>query len=555
MNVTGALAYVAFTSTKNRILMGIRKLRNGRYLISALFGLAYMFMMFSRNFTHAGRRVQFVYAGADSIAVDVMAGVIFLLLVLVWAWPSDDAGIAMSEAEMQILFSAPVSRRDILLYRFFRSQLGLLISAVMTSIFGFRTRSFTGLAGLWLFFASLSMYFTMAGQLRARLRKIGVTFIVRIIAVAAIIGGACWWAAHVGTFQTPLIHALLFVPRFFALATLPNVPLAARLGSMAFVIAFAVICFWIAATVKVDFEEGSLVLSQKKANTVTRQRNQQSGQWIAFKRLPPPFRLGDTGVPDIAIIWKNLIASLRIGMMPIVIMVAAMLFLIGQSFFMLKTAGDAIGALMLLMCAIIPLLSANLFAQDLRLDITRIEYLKTFPMSGERIVAAEMAAPLIVMSLVELLFLTVTSIYLNTHGDMTKFARFATPQNMLCVFIFTVPICAVLTVMRNAAVLLFPAWILRSKEEPRGFVVTGQRLVVMLGNLIVLSIVLIPAGIVFAPALFIAYRFFSGSPAFLAIASLPPVAIILTEVWFGVRMLGKYFDEFDASNELDRVMT
>jgi hypothetical protein len=126
---------------------------------------------------------------------------------------------------------------------------------------------------------------------------------------------------------------------------------------------------------------------------------------------------------------------------------------------------------------------------------------------------------------------------------------------MLCVFIFTVPVCAVLTVMRNAAVLLFPSWIVRSKEEPRGFVVTGQRVIVMIGNLIVLAVVLIPAAIVFLPALFVAYRFFSGSPAFLAIASLPPVAIIAAEVWFGVRMLGKYFDGFDASNELDRIMT
>lgn len=547
--MTGALAYLAWTSIKNRILMSLRKLRNVRYLVSALFGLAYFAMMFGRNFHSAGRiRVM----GVGSIGVDIMAGVIFLLFVAVWAWPSDDAGIAMSESEIQLLFSAPLGRRDILLYRFFRNQLALLISAVMTSIFATSTRNFIG---MWFFFASLSLYMTMVQQLRAKLKQYRIGFIIRLLAVVAIIGGAGWWAVHEGTFKTPLIQALIFIPRFFATAALGNMPLLLRLESLAVVTAIGILSFLVAATVNVDFEEGSIALSQKRANVVTRSRNQQAGQWVAFKRLPPPFRLADSGTPEIAIVWKNLIASLRIGMMPIIALSCAMLFLVGESFFIPNTPKNFIGGMMLILCAVVPLLGANVFSQDLRLDITRIEYLKTFPISGERICAAEMAAPLIVMSIVELFFLGVTFIYLHTRGDLSSIARFATPQNMLCVFIFTIPVCAVLTVMRNAAVLLFPSWIVRSKEEPRGFVVTGQRVIVMIGNLIVLAVVLIPAAIVFVPAVFVASRFFSGSPAFLAIASLPPVAIIAAEVWFGVRMLGKYFDGFDASNELDRIMT
>ena len=547
--MTGAMAYLAWTSIRNKIVMSLRRLRNLRYLLSALFGIAYFALMFSRNFHNAGRiRVM----GIGSLGVDIMASVIFVLFVAVWAWPSDDAGIAMSESEIQLLFSAPLRRRDILLYRFFRNQLALLISAVMTSIFAASSRNFIG---MWFFFASLSLYMTMVQQLRAKLKQYRIGFAVRLVVVAAIIGGAGWWAIREGTFDTPVIRALIFIPRFFATASLGNMPLPLRLESIAIVSAIGIVCFFVAATVKVDFEEGSIALSQKRANAVTRQRSQQSGQWIAFKRLPPPFRLADTGTPEIAIVWKNLIASLRIGMMPVIILTCTMLFLIGESLFVPKLAVNFIGGMMLFLCAVIPLMGANVFAQDLRLDITRIEYLKTFPISGERLCAAEMAAPLIVMSIVELLFISVTLIFLHTRGDVTPLARFATPQNMLCVFIFTIPICAILTVMRNAAVLMFPSWIVRSKEEPRGFAVTGQRVIVMIGNLIVLIVALIPAAIVFLPAVFIANRFFSSSPGFLAVASLPPLAIIAAEVWVAVRMLGKYFDGFDASNELDRVMT
>jgi hypothetical protein len=78
---------------------------------------------------------------------------------------------------------------------------------------------------------------------------------------------------------------------------------------------------------------------------------------------------------------------------------------------------------------------------------------------------------------------------------------------------------------------------------------------VAVGNLIVLAVAVLPAAVVFLPAVLIANRFFSGSPAFLAIATLPPLGIIGAEVWISVKMLGKYFDTFDASNELDRILT
>jgi len=549
--MTGALAYIAFVSIKNRVLMAVRKLKNARYLISALFGLAYFAMIFGRNIGRNSKKFSLAL-GYDSIGMDIAAGIMFIILLVVWAWPVDDAGVELSESEIQLLFSAPVSRRGILFYKFMRAQLPILISAVMTTVMMGHWRN---ALGMWFVFASLSLYMTMVQQLRARLRRMRVGFVVRLAVVVAILAGLSWTAIHAGTFKTPLVEALTFVPRFFAMAALPNVPLMWRLLSFVVVSAIGALCFLISASVDVDFEEGSMAISRRKANTITRQRSQQSGQWIAFKRLPPPFRLAATGAAEVAIIWKNLIASLRIGMMPIVILFATMAFLVTFSFFVPPPATKIFGVWMLVMCGIIPLLGANLFSQDLRLDMTRIEYLKTFPLSGERLVAAEMAAPMIVMSIVELIFLGITSLYLNFHVAEGGVARYATPQNILCVFIFAVPICAILTVMRNAAVLLFPAWTLRSKEEPRGLVVTGQRLVVAVGNAIVLAVTLVPAAIVFLPAVLIANRFFSGSPGFLAVASLPPLAIIAGEVWLGVRMLGKYFDSFDASNELDRIMT
>jgi ABC-2 type transport system permease protein len=79
----------------------------------------------------------------------------------------------------------------------------------------------------------------------------------------------------------------------------------------------------------------------------------------------------------------------------------------------------------------------------------------------------------------------------------------------------------------------------------------GQRIVTLAGNLLVLVVALIPAAIVFLPSLWIAFKFFSGNPAFVAVATMPAVAIIVAEVWFGVRALGAQFETIDISNESD----
>jgi hypothetical protein len=94
---------------------------------------------------------------------------------------------------------------------------------------------------------------------------------------------------------------------------------------------------------------------------------------------------------------------------------------------------------------------------------------------------------------------------------------------------------------------------MRSPDEPRSFVNVGQRIVVLLANLLALVAALVPAGLVFLPSAFIAYKFFSGSPVFVPVATVPAIAVICVEVWLGVKALGARFDAMDVSNEFDLV--
>jgi hypothetical protein len=150
-----------------------------------------------------------------------------------------------------------------------------------------------------------------------------------------------------------------------------------------------------------------------------------------------------------------------------------------------------------------------------------------------------------------MLFATSASIMMGM-GDTNNVTKFvATPQFIVAVLLLTLPVCAVQLVIRNAIPVLFPAWAMRSKDEPRGFVMTGQRLVTMAGNLFVLAVALIPAAVVFLPSLWIAFKFFSGNPAFVAVATMPAVAVLLAEVWIGIKALGAQFEKLDISNESD----
>ena len=568
---------VAFLTLKNRILQRIRRLRQPRYLIGAIAGAVYFWYMIFRRLAAAGNgRILLKTFGASPVVTDVASVVVLMIMTLAWALPSDSGGIEFSEAEIAFLFPAPLRRRDLLLYKILRAQPQALFSALIMTVLGWWRRGL--FVGIWVTISALSIYFILVSLGRARLKLAHIGFIPRLLGVAAIVAGLSSLAiaevrklppaamidapsffkaigpnlagAH-SPFQKPLIRTILFIPHFFASAALPSSLASLALSSLA-VITLAVVFFYLAAALNVSFEEASLSASQKRAAR-RGAGGRRRGSSVMFRRAPPPFRLQETGPVEVAIVWKNLIALMRNSIAWVVVFAATLMFLIGLALWSHEpSAYKAIGFGMLWIAAFFPLFATNIFANDLRLDMPRLEVLKSYPISGERLIAAEIAAPLVVISILEMLFAAAGSVLIGMSGETSKFAQIvATPQFIVTVLLLTLPICAVQLLIRNAVPVLFPAWAMRSKDEPRGFVASGQRLVTLAGNLLVLAVCLIPAAIVFLPSLWLAHTYFGGSAAFVGIAAMPAVAIIATEVWFGVKALGAQFDVLDVSNETD----
>jgi hypothetical protein len=578
--VIGTFLTVALLTFKNRIVQRARRLREPRYLIGAVAGAAYFwFFVFRRNHNSGVALARIRDLSFNAVIVDCASVVVLLMMIIAWALPADSGGLDFSEAEIGFLFPAPLTRRDLLLYKLLRAQPQALFSAAILTIVGTRQGYFVG---TWIAFSVMSVYFTMVSLGRARLRLFHIGFLPRLGGVALIIGGlyallmsqvhnlasvpipadfratvrtaASARVAIEAFFHKPVIASILFLPRFFASAALPA-NLAVLAMSAAAVAAMGVAFFFIAAALNVSFQEASISASQKRAAHLDRRNSQRVGSFVMFRRAPALFRLGETGPVEVAIIWKNLIALMRNSIAWVVIFALMVAGMVGMALWTREPVSYfTIGGLLLFMAGVFPLLGPNIFANDLRLDLTRLEVLKSYPISGERLVAAEIAASLAVVSLLEILFATSASVLISMSGHATGYIRFAgTPQFVVAILLLTIPVCAIQLMIRNAIPVLFPAWAVRSKDEPKGFVAMGQRLVTMAGNLLVLAIALIPAAIVFAPSVWIAYKFFSGNAAFVAVATMPAVGVLAAEFWFGVKALGAQFEELDVSNEMDVV--
>jgi hypothetical protein len=168
--------------------MRLRRLREPRYLIGAIVGVAYLyFSLFSRfrggrstaerNAVARARRrnapnlspiPEFLQSAPAITGIGLLA-----ITAISWLVPFDSGLLDFSEAEVQFLFPAPVSRRELLLHRMLRSQLGILFAVV---VFGITVPSLSGVERLWLgvalwvLFVTGKLYFTGVSLTRARMR-------------------------------------------------------------------------------------------------------------------------------------------------------------------------------------------------------------------------------------------------------------------------------------------------------------------------------------------------------------------------------------------------
>ncbi len=150
-----------------------------------------------------------------------------------------------------------------------------------------------------------------------------------------------------------------------------------------------------------------------------------------------------------------------------------------------------------------------------------------------------MLAPFTVLALGEWIFLVAGAV-LAPPGAVEGQGRLSLLATaMMALPAFT--LCGLL--VQNAAALLFPAWIATGTAPPRGIEAIGQRLLTLVGTMLVVALALVPAVIVGGLATLL-LRGPLGAAA-LPVGALAGSAVVALEAGFAFFGLGRAFDRFD----------
>src|ERR1700722_3424644 len=178
-----ALFYLQYHSTRNRLVTRFKRLQQPKYLIGAIAGGLYFYFYFIRYLFlgHTGGR-----SSAGNLAISpehswlmepLAALVLFIVVLLAWLIPHERAALTFTEAEVAFLFPAPVSRRTLVQFKLLRSQLRILFSAFIFSLFFHRFGGNVWIhsAGWWLVLSILNLHFLGASFARTLLLDRGIS--------------------------------------------------------------------------------------------------------------------------------------------------------------------------------------------------------------------------------------------------------------------------------------------------------------------------------------------------------------------------------------------
>ena len=575
--IAGTLLYLRLMTAKGWLASRLKRLKQPKYLAGAVVGVVYIYSVFIRNFVqNAGRRPPTAPEEAVSFVPEIAAAALLLLIAVNWIVPRGRAGLSFSEAEISFLFPAPIKRNTLIHYRLLSTLGTLILTALFMTLVsgGWAAPGKSGwlrAVGWWVLISTISLHFTATSFVVTRLLDRGVSSLARgvtgLAVLALAIGVPLVWMLialpaptqqdlaglpAMARYAETALHSgplpwLLVVPK---LATAPLFATDARAFVLALgpaVLLLAAHYAWVLFSA-VSFEEASIARAEKRATRVAALR---SGNFrrTARKKVRDPFPLPDTGRPELAFLWKNLLAmgplfTLRNALIAAAIVAGACLWLaIGE----LRGAQVFLATVSTVLLGFTMLLGPQFTRHDLRSDLKNADILKTYPLAGSQIVFGEMLTPLAVLSVIAWLALLAMTLSAAGAEQVPAYVKFAGPAALAFVAPF---FCALQLVIQNAIALIFPAWV-QSVSNPgeHGFDVLGQRLLFMAGQVFVLALGLLPASIGAAIAFFVT-NWLAGPVVAGVLAWLVVLAVLGVEVWAGVHWLGQRFARFDLSSEL-----
>ncbi len=594
----------------------MKRLRDPRQALAFLAGIAYLGFFVLRPFLlgTVGVRAPGAYsplgmAGSGELAavVQVVVAVALAVIALVtWITASSRPAFRFSEAEIHLLLPAPLTRRQILGYALLKQQAGILVGTlilfVFTALRGARSpaAALPRLFAYWGFLTLLDLHIKGVSLWKARQAELPAAAAGRRLALALLVGvawsgaiafglwrawhavqaGSAWAASDVRGVIVDVAQAahgglagVALAPFLWLAAPIAGTGAARAGGGLFLILLLALHYEWVMRS-SARFEEAALARARRRVR-----RGWRRGNWEGLSRLArsrSPFRLEAARAPELAITWKNLLlrgrTPLRRGAAYTLLALAGLAAALAVAALLGvppvvhgMVAGIGFG-LMLVM----PLVAGNFLRNDLHVDFQHLATLRAWPISGWRLVAAEILAPATALLWIELAaagLVVATALGAAVGGAGARHAVLGPlPKALLGGSPFAVALAAALPslaivslaiglfsiALQNLAILLFPGWVPLGYAIPRGTAMFGQNLVVGLGRLIGLALgAIVP--LLAGGLLYLLLNVVLGlrlAPWELPLLALAVALPFLVEVFLMVRAAGAIWDRLDPSQEI-----
>jgi len=520
--VTGAFAYLILTSARNKLLSQIKQVRNPRYAIALILGLGYFWLVFFSRPTRSGAQPSPLASETFGtlLPLAVLAYVAFL-----WIFGADRTALAFSEAEVSMLFAAPVSRRGLVIYKLVRAQTAVLTTSILWLVlFHSAGTSLSRVIASWVLLTTLSLHRLGAALLRASraehgskgVRKSWLPITVFGVAASVVVfelvaARARFVAAETGALGQILVAEFAKAPLSwvlypFRIAVAPMFARTPEAWVHAILPALVLLALHVVWVLRSDtaFEEAAAEASAAQARRVQALRTRgATGGIVNPKSARRTIMLAPTGAPEIALIWKNCLWLMRTGQLRGLlglpaIALACCLFFAGRS-----ATAEVLVVVLCSVTAVVTLIFGPMtMRNDLRAELRRLPMLKTMPLTGREIMLAEVASSALPTAVMQLLLVAVGLLALSFVQkdtipiDIRIGMLIASPVLLagLSIANFTI---------HNGMALLFPAWVPLGTSGGAGVEAMGQMMLTSIITLLLLAILLILPAIAGAAVYFV----------------------------------------------------